>query len=255
MLLFDKTDGIVTLTLDRPPVNVLNRALRRELRKAFEQIDRDVEARAVIVTGHGEKAFAAGADIRELQTLSGPDAEAMVCEWHGLFRRMETLRLPVIAAINGVALGGGCELAMACDMRVVSENARIGQPEINLGIIPGWGGTQRLARLVGAGRALEMLMTGDPIDSAEALRIGWANRVTSAEELIPVARSLAAKMTAKSAVALRLVKECVYTGLDGPLSAGIACETEKFGQVCETADKTEGIAAFLEKRSPRFRGR
>jgi enoyl-CoA hydratase len=254
-ILMDQENGVVVLTLNRPPVNVLNTTVGQELRAAFEEIDRDAAARAVIMTGGGERAFAAGADIRELQTLAGAEAEGMVQRWHHLFRRMETFRLPIIAAVNGVALGGGCELAMACDLRIASENARFGQPEINLGLIPGWGGTQRLPRLVGQGRAMELLMTGDPIDAAEACRIGLVNRVVPPDALMDTARTLARTLAGKGAVALRMIKACVQTGLNGPLDAGLAFEARQFGAVCATGDKAEGIAAFLEKRPPVFTGR
>lgn len=254
-ILVHQGEGVVTVTLNRPPVNALNATLGRELRDAFEQIEQDADARVVLLTGNGERAFAAGADIRELQTLGVTEAEVMSQQWHQLFRRMETFRLPIIAVVNGVAFGGGCELAMACDFRIASETARFGQPEINLGLIPGWGGTQRLPRLIGVGRALELLMTGDPIDASEALRIGLVNRVTRAEDLLDTAMNLARTLSNKGSIALKLIKECVYTGIDGGLDAGLAFETRQFGAVCGTDDKSEGVSAFLEKRPPVFAGR
>lgn len=254
-ILVHHAEGIVTVTLNRPPVNALNGTLGRELREAFEQIDQEAEARVVLLTGSGERAFAAGADIRELQTLGVAEAELMAQRWHQLFRRMETFRLPIIAMVNGVAFGGGCELAMACDLRIASETARFGQPEINLGLIPGWGGSQRLPRLIGVGRALELLLTGEPIDAAEAFRIGLVNRVVPAERLLDTATNLAQTLRDKGAIALNLIKTCVYTGMDGALDAGLAFETRQFGTVCGTEDKREGVAAFLEKRPPVFAGR
>lgn len=254
-ILVHQVEGIVTVTLNRPPVNALNSALGRELREAFEQIDQDTGARVVLLTGSGERAFAAGADIRELQALGVAEAELMAQRWHQLFRRMETFRLPIIALVNGVAFGGGCELAMACDLRIASETARFGQPEINLGIIPGWGGSQRLPRLIGVGRALELLMTGEPIDAAEAFRIGLVNRVVPAEKLLDTATNVAQTLRNKGAIALKLIKTCVYTGMDGALDAGLAFETRQFGTACGTEDKQEGVTAFLEKRSPVFAGR
>ena len=254
-ILINQDEGIVTLSLNRPPVNALNTLVGTELREAFDQIDHDSAARTVIITGSGDRAFAAGADIRELQNLTGPDAELMVQRWHHLFRRMETFRLPVIAAVNGVALGGGCELAMACDLRIASEQAEFGQPEINLGLIPGWGGTQRLPRLIGRGRALELLLTGDKINAAEAYRIGLVNRVVPREALMDTVRHIALHIAGKAPVALRLIKKCVDTGLGQPLDASLSFEARQFGVVSGTEDKAEGIAAFLEKRSAKFQGR
>ena len=254
-ILIEQDEGIVTLSLNRPPVNALNTTVGAELREALDQIDHDSAARAVIITGSGDRAFAAGADIRELQDLAGPDAESMVQRWHHLFRWMETFRLPVIAAVNGVALGGGCELAMACDLRIASEQARFGQPEINLGLIPGWGGTQRLPRLIGRGRALEILLTGDLIDASEAHRIGLVNRIVPGETLMDTVREIARNIASKGPVALRLIKACVDTGLDQPLDAALSFEARQFGVVSATEDKAEGIAAFLEKRPAGFHGR
>jgi len=254
-ILVNQDKGIVTISLNRPPVNVLNSAMGTELWEAFDKIDHDSTARAVVITGSGDRAFAAGADIRELQDLTGADAESMVQRWHQLFRRIEIFRLPVIAAVNGVALGGGCELAMACDIRIASERARFGQPEINLGLIPGWGGTQRLPRLIGRGRALELLLTGDMIDANEAHRIGLVNRVVSGEILMNTVREFARNIASKGPIALRLIKTCVDTGLDQPLDAALSFETRQFGTVIATEDKEEGITAFLEKRPAKFQGR
>lgn len=254
-ILMDQDKGIVTLSLNRPPVNALNTSTGAELGEALEQIDHDSAVRAIIITGSGDRAFAAGADIKELQSLSGADAESMVQKWHQLFRRMETFRLPIIAAVNGLALGGGCELAMACDLRIAAEQARFGQPEINLGLIPGWGGTQRLPRLIGRGRALELLLTGDMIDAAEAHRIGLVNRVVPDDMLMDTTREMAGRIAGKGPIALRLIKACVDTGFDQPLDAALSYEAGQFGAVSATEDKTEGITAFLEKRPAEFQGR
>lgn len=254
-IVVEQQDGVVTITLNRPPVNALNTAVRDELRTAFEQTDRDEAARVVILTGSGDRAFAAGADIREIGEKGLLEAEAMSQALHGLCTRMEGLGKPILAAVNGVALGLGCELAMACDIRIASEHARFGQPEINLGIIPGAGGTQRLPRLIGRGRALELLMTGDMIDATEAHRIGLVNRVVPATSLMAAAHELAQTLAGKGAIALRLIKECVNIGLDRTLDAALAFEAKRFGIVCATEDKAEGIAAFLEKRRPTFKGR
>ena len=254
-ILKEQDGGVVTITIDHPPLNVLSAQVGRELGEALDQIDDDPTASVVILTGSGDRAFAAGADIRELQRLSGSDAEEMTHRWHRLFRRIEGFKLPVIAAVNGVALGGGCELAMACDLRYASEKARFGQPEINLGLVPGWGGTQRLPRLIGRGRALELMMTGDMFDTAEAHRLGLVNRVTAPEDLMETVGELAGRMAAKGGVALASIKTCVNEGLDQGLDEALALEAREFGAVSSTEDKAEGIAAFLEKRPAAFRGR
>lgn len=254
-ILIEQDGGVVTITIDHPPLNVLSALVGRELGEALDQIDGDPAASVVVLTGSGDRAFAAGADIRELQRLSGSDAEEMTHRWHRLFRRIEGFRLPVIAAVNGVALGGGCELAMACDLRYASEKARFGQPEINLGLVPGWGGTQRLPRLIGRGRALELMLTGDMFDAAEAHRLGLVNRVTAPEDLMETVGELAWRMAAKGGVALASIKTCVNEGLDRGLDEALALEAREFGAVSSTEDKAEGIAAFLEKRPAAFRGR
>lgn len=254
-ILIEQDGGVVTITIDHPPLNVLSAQVGRELGEALDQIDDDRVASVVVLTGSGDRAFAAGADIRELQRLSGSEAEEMTHRWHRLFRRIEGFRLPVIAAVNGVALGGGCELAMACDIRYASEKARFGQPEINLGLVPGWGGTQRLPRLIGRGRALELIMTGDMFDAAEAHRLGLVNRVTAPEDLMETVGELAGRMAAKGGVALASIKTCVNEGLDQGLDEALALEAREFGTVSSTEDKAEGIAAFLEKRPAAFRGR
>ena len=254
-ILINRDGGVVKIAINHPPLNVLSAQVGRELGEALDWIESDSAASVVVLTGSGDRAFAAGADIRELQRLSGSDAEEMTHRWHRLFRRIEGFRLPVIAAVNGVALGGGCELAMACDMRYASEKARFGQPEINLGLIPGWGGTQRLARLIGRGRALELMMTGDMFDAAEAERLGLVNRVTAPEALMETVGELAGRMAAKGNIALASIKTCVNEGLDKTLDEALALEAREFGAVSSTADKAEGIAAFLEKRPAVFRGR
>lgn len=254
-ILIEQDGGVVTITIDHPPLNVLSAQVGSELGKALDQIDGDPAASVAVLTGSGDRAFAAGADIRELQRLSGPGAEEMTHRWHRLFRRIEGFRLPVIAAVNGVALGGGCELAMACDLRYASGNARFGQPEINLGLVPGWGGTQRLPRLIGRGRALELMMTGDMFDAAEAHRLGLVNRVTAPEDLMDCVGKLAGRMAAKGGVALASIKTCVNEGLDQGMDEALSLEAREFGAVSSTEDKAEGIEAFLEKRPARFRGR
>lgn len=247
--------GVVTLTINHPPLNVLNGQVGKELGEAFARINDDSMASVVVLTGAGNRAFAAGADIRELQRLSGAEAEEMTHRWHRLFQAIEGFRLPVIAAVNGMALGGGCELAMACDIRYASETAQFGQPEINLGLVPGWGGTQRLPRLIGRGRALELMMTGDLFNAVEAERIGLVNRVTAPEALMEKVEELAGQLASKGSLALASIKTCVNEGLDQALEDALALEAREFGTVSSTEDKAEGIAAFLEKRPAEFRGR
>ncbi len=254
-ILISQDGGVVTITIDHPPLNVLSTRVGKDLDDALDRIDDDSTAAVIVLTGSGDRAFAAGADIRELQALSGADAEAMTHRWHRLFRRIEGFRLPVIAAVNGVALGGGCELAMACDVRYASEHARFGQPEINLGLVPGWGGTQRLPRLIGRGRALELIMTGDVFDAREAERFGLVNRVTAPDGLMETVLELAGRMASRGGLALASIKTCINEGLDQPLDEALALEAGEFGAVSATEDKSEGIAAFLEKRPAIFKGR
>ena len=251
-----RQDGrVLTLTLNRPAVlNALDRATLAALGAAIDAAGRETSVGAVVVTGAGERAFAAGADIRELADQAPAAAEEHARFAHSVFRRLETLGKPVIAAINGVALGGGCELALACTLRLAAETATFGQPEINLGLIPGHGGSQRLPRLVGRGRALEMLLTGQPISAAEAWRIGLVNRVVPLAGLQADAGALARDVAAKPAAALRYLLAAVNDGGDLPLPAAEAYEAALFGLVAATGDMREGTRAFLEKRPPIFTG-
>ena len=253
---FETKEGIATLTINRPDkLNALNDAVIEELREAVAAIETDDSIRGVIVTGAGPKAFVAGADISELATqgpLSGKDRSLA---GQAVFRRLERCGKPVIAAVNGFALGGGCELAMACHFRLASENAKFGQPEVKLGIGPGYGGTVRLPRLVGRGRALELLLTGDMIDAQEAYRIGLVNRVVPADELMPQAEKLLRRILANGPIAVRLCLEAVDTGLDLSVDESSLLEANHFGLIASTEDMREGMAAFLEKRSAAFTGR
>ncbi|HSM17146.1 MAG TPA: enoyl-CoA hydratase-related protein [Gemmatimonadales bacterium] len=253
---FETKEGIATLTINRPDkLNALNDAVIEELREAVAAIETDDSIRGVIVTGAGPKAFVAGADISELATqgpLSGKDRSLA---GQAVFRRLERCGKPVIAAVNGFALGGGCELAMACHVRLASENAKFGQPEVKLGIGPGYGGTVRLPRLVGKGRALELLLTGDMIDAQEAYRIGLVNRVVPADELMPQAEKLLRRILANGPVAVRLCLEAVDTGLDLSVDESSLLEANHFGLIASTEDMREGMAAFLEKRPAAFTGR
>jgi enoyl-CoA hydratase len=252
----EREDAVAIVTIDRPRVlNALNRAALDELRRGMLALRADDGVRAVVLTGAGDRAFAAGADIGEFAAQTPAGMRACALGGQHVFDLVETLGKPVIAAVNGYALGGGCELAMACTLRVASESARFGQPEINLGLIPGFGGTQRLIRLVGKGRALELLLTGEPITAAEAYRIGLVNRVVPAAELGTAARALAAALAAKPPVAARYILEAVARGADTPLREALALEAALFGLVAATEDRHEGTAAFLEKRPPAFKGK
>jgi enoyl-CoA hydratase len=252
-----ETRGEVALvTLNRPKaLNALNAVTLRELQAAIEQIQADDSIRAALITGAGEKAFAAGADIQELAEVDAVKGRELALRGQAVFRAIETCGKPVIACVNGFALGGGCELAMACTFRIAAENARFGQPEVKLGLIPGYGGTQRLARLVGKGRALQMILTGDMVSAAEALRIGLVNEVVAPGELLARGESLARTIAGMAPVAVRYSLDAVNHGFDLPLEDALALEASLFGLSCGTADKAEGTAAFLEKRSPTWKGR
>ncbi len=255
-LLVEARDGVVLLTVNRPArLNALDQATLRELDAAFARIASDAEARAVIVTGAGERAFVSGADIQALAGLDAAAGRALSERGQAVFQRIEWLGKPVVAAINGFALGGGCELALACHVRVAVEGATLGTPEVKLGLICGYGGTQRLPRLLGKGRALELLLTGDRIEAEEALRIGLVNRVVPRERLLPEAEALARRMIANGPLAVRATLEAVNGGLDRPLSEGQDGEAALFGELVATEDAREGTRAFLEKRPPRFVGR
>lgn len=253
-LLVDSAAGVATLTINRPQaLNALNFETLQELKVYFTRVQTDPETKVVIITGAGEKAFVAGGDLSGMAPLDPMEARASAQLAQQVLNLIEQGTRPVIAAINGYALGGGCELAMACDIRIIAENARFGQPEVNLGIIPGWGGTQRLPRLVGKGKALEMLLTGDMIDAAEALRIGLANRVVPSDRLLAEARAMAAKIAAKGQVAVRLCKEAVANGLEMESLRAARYEADLFALCFATEDQKEGMRAFLEKRVARFK--
>jgi enoyl-CoA hydratase len=255
-LLVERDQSVLVITINRPNVlNALNSATMGELSQAIEEAARDDGVRAIVITGAGPKAFVAGADINELavQTPVGGREHAM--RGQRLFDRIEQLGKPVIAAVNGFALGGGCELAMACTLRLAADTAKFGQPEINLGLIPGYAGSQRLPRIVGRGRALELLLTGTPIAAAEAHRIGLVNRVVPAAELVAEARAIAHAIAAKAPVAVRYILDAVVAGSEMPLAEAQRYEATLFGLVSTTEDMREGTRAFLEKRSAEFKGR
>ena len=255
-LLYDKEDGIGIVTVNRPAVlNALNTETYAEFYSLFQEIEDDPDIRVVILTGSGEKAFIAGVDITEMKDKNGVEIDHFVAVARRGNDRVYTLSKPVIAAINGFAVGAGLEIALACTLRIASDTARFGVPEIKLGIMPGNGGTQRLPRLVGKGRAMEMVLTGELIDATEAYRIGLVNQVVPLAELMEHTKQLAKKLVSKSPLALKIAKDVINTGLNLSLTEGIMYEQKNFALLCGSGDKKEGVAAFLEKRSPVFKGR
>ena len=252
----EKKNSIAYVTIDRPKVlNALNMATMEELREVFTDLAADRDIRVVILTGGGEKAFVAGADINELQKNNPVEAKAYTHRGQAVLDLIENLGKPVIACINGFALGGGCEIAMACTMRLAGENAKLGQPEVKLGIIPGYGGTQRLPRLVRTGLAMQILLTGEMISAQEACRIGLVNEVLPANKLIPRAEEIAAKIIANAPLAIQYCMEAVNQGLNMTLQEGLFLEATLFGICSASEDKKEGTTAFLEKRKPNFQGK
>ena len=255
-LILDRDASVAVVTINRPEKrNALNSETVDELRRAILALKHDAAVRAVIVTGAGDKAFIAGADINELAVQTPVGGREHAHRGQHVLDLLETMGKPVIAAINGVALGGGCELAMACTIRLAADTARIGQPEINLGIMPGYAGSQRLARLVGKGRALELLLTGDAITADEAYRIGLVNRVVPAAQLSEAAKSLAGTLADKAPIAARYIIDAVNRGLEMPMAEAQIYEATLFGLVSTTDDMREGTKAFLEKRKAQFKGR
>jgi len=256
-ILVSRDENTAIVTLNRPQVlNALNHITMVELSEVMDELDRDQNVSCVILTGAGEKAFVAGADIHELRAIANSTDGAAFAIWgQDILFKIEKLSKPVIAAINGYALGGGCELAMACDIRIAAEHAKLGQPEINLGIIPGYGGTQRLPRLVGNGRAKWLILTGDAISAQEALRIGLVDFVVPMAELMNAARDLARKIAGKAPLAVAWAKQSINVGSETDLTTACAYEASQFGLVCGTEDRIEGTSAFLEKRPPRFKGK
>jgi enoyl-CoA hydratase len=255
-ILLDKKNSIAYVTVNRPKVlNALNMATMDELRAAFHEIKNDAAMRVVILTGSGEKAFIAGADIGELSKHDAVSGKEYTHRGQSVLNLIERLGKPVIACINGFALGGGCEIAMACTMRLASENAKLGQPEVKLGIIPGYGGTQRLPRLVGKGIAMQLVLTGEMISAQEARRIGLVNEVTAPAELIPRAEAIAQKIIGNAPLAVQYAMEAVNHGMEMTEAEGQFLEATLFGLCCTTADMKEGTRAFLDKRPAQFRGK
>ena len=254
-LLYEVKDSIATVTINRPDkLNALNHQTMTELKQLFSSIKNDAAVNVVIITGAGEKAFVAGADISELNKLNAITGKEFAESGQAVFNMIEKLGKPVIAAVNGFALGGGCELSMACHIRLASEKAKFGQPEVNLGIIPGYGGTQRLPRLVNTGRALEYILTGDMIDANEALRVGLVSKVYPAEELMAKALEMAGKIASKGQIAVRMSVDAVVASNELSEREGLNYEASLFSISCSTDDFKEGTKAFLEKRKPEFKG-
>ena len=247
---------IAVVTLDRPKVlNALNLQSMTELEQVFLDIRQNEAIRAVLITGAGEKAFVAGADIRELASLSAHEGERVATRGQRVFSLIESCGKPVIACINGFALGGGCELALACTLRIAGTSARLGQPEVKIGIIPGYGGTQRLPRLIGKGAALKMMLTGEPVSADEALRLGLVDEVVAAEHLLARGEQIAQTIAGMAPLAVRDCIRAVNAGYDLPLASGLELEASLFGLACSTSDKEEGTKAFLEKRAPTWTGK
>ncbi|MBC8591226.1 short-chain-enoyl-CoA hydratase [Wansuia hejianensis] len=252
-LSFKKDGNIAILSINRPKaLNALNTQTLRELDEAITEVEKDEEIYVLIITGEG-RSFVAGADIGEMKDMSSLEARKLAHKGIKVFRKIELMEKPVIAAINGFALGGGCELAMACDIRVASEKAKFGQPEVGLGITPGFAGTQRLSRLVGPGKAKELIFTADVIDANEAYRIGLVNKIVSMEKLIEESINLANRIACKGQIAVRLAKTAINRGMETDIETGMSIERELFGQCFSTEDQKEGMRAFLEKRSPNYK--
>ena len=255
-LIFEVRNQIAFITFNRPKVlNALNRRTVEELGDSLTRASEDAEVRALILTGAGEKSFVAGADINELAQRTPVDGKEFSLFGQEVFHRLETMGKPSIAAINGFALGGGCELALSCSMRIASKNAKLGQPEVKLGIIPGYGGSQRLARLCGKGLAHELILTGEMISAEEALRIGLVNHVVEAAELIPTAETIAKKIIANAPLAVKFSMDAIEQGTEMPQEAGLFLEATLFGLCCATEDMREGTRAFVEKRAAQFKGK
>jgi enoyl-CoA hydratase len=252
-IILEKENSLATLYINRPSVlNALNKPTVLEMQNAIQDVAIDNSIKVLIITGVGEKAFVAGADIAFMSTMTATEGREFSALGNGVFRSIELMQKPVIAAVNGFALGGGCELAMACDFRIASYNARFGQPEVGLGVIPGFGGTQRLPRLIGTGMSKQLLYTGDVIDAKEALRIGLVNQVVSAQDLMSTVKDIAGRISNKGQLAVGYCKTAVDNGIQTDIDRAISIEANLFSLCCATFDQKEGMKAFLEKRKPAF---
>ncbi len=255
LILSTKEEAVATLTINNPPKNVLTIAVMDALEKAVDEVAQDDTVKAVVISGSGPL-FVAGADIKVIASIqTSKDGEMLARQGQALFNKIEQMQKVVIAAINGYCLGGGMELAMACHLRIAGDRARMGQPEINLGIIPGFGGTQRLPRIVGQAKAIELILSGDMINAEEAKRIGLVNKVVPEGEVLKQATGLAKKLAAKSKCTIQATLKAIEEGMNEPLSIGLGREAELFGEICQTEDMKEGVKAFLEKRQPKFQDR
>jgi enoyl-CoA hydratase/carnithine racemase len=252
-LLFAREESFVVITLNRPPANAISEALVRELNDALASVEQDDDVRAVIITGSGDRIFCAGADLGS--AFSGGQVDAFISFGNSVLRRIERFPKPVIAALNGHALGGGCEIAMACHLRLLKESARMGQTESNLGIIPGFGGTQRMPRLIGRAKALEFMILGTQVPAAECLALGLVNKLTKEGETLAEAKALARQIARRPPLATRLIIEAVDDGLPAPIDQALEIETRAFLKTLRTEDAAEGIQAFFAKREPQFKGR
>jgi enoyl-CoA hydratase/carnithine racemase len=246
-------DRVAVLTIDHPPANAFNHATLVDLDAALDELIANEQVKVIIITGAGEFAFVAGADINEIAAVKdATEAKEFIFKGQGIFDKIAACPKPVIAAINAVALGGGLELAMACHLRILADRARLGQPESNLGIIPGWGGTQRLPRIIGPAKAIELILTGDMINAQEAFRLGLANKVVPAGQVLAEAKGLAKKLAAKSKLTSEAALKAINEGLKMPLADGLRLEADQFGELIGSNDTKEGISAFLQKRQPKF---
>lgn len=248
-------DGLAIVTINNPPVNALSEIVMTELDTIIDELSVNSSVQVIIVTGAGEKAFVAGADIKQFPFLDAASGKELVRRGQKILSKLSSLKQPVIAAVQGFALGGGCEFALACDIRIASENALIGLPEVSLGIIPGYGGTQRLPRLVGLGRAMALICSGDPIKAEEALRIGLVDKVVPTGEHLNEANALARKIISRGPLAVQAAKKAIHSGLEMNINEGILLEADLFGGLCDSEDQKEGAAAFLSKRKPEFKGK
>lgn len=248
-------DGLAVVSINNPPLNALTEIVMSELDQIITDLSNNSSLQVVILTGAGEKAFVAGADIKQFIDIDKESGRELVRRGQKILNKLSALKQPVIAAVHGFALGGGCELALACDIRVASENAVFGVPEVSLGVIPGYGGTQRLSRLIGAGQAMKMIFVGDPLNAAEAYRIGLVDKVVPTGEVLNEAKAMAKKIMSRGPLAVQAAKRSIYDGLKVSMEEGMLLEADRFSELCNTHDQKEGANAFLSKRKPNFQGK